>query len=276
MNSRFITEGLDKYNDSKIKSEKKGKVSIEKFNFKFKDKKKKIRRKNISSDNFWKVDLNNEENFENNITYYKNINETKKPFACYEKYRNLLIKERNQKYYNALNKNICLFKRKNKCMNKKDNTVTNDYINKSVDMSKMNRNKKHIKFEESSFLDRNNKWIEYKKKKINKSIEQLIEKKEKEIMENTSEYKINKKDIYTVFNEEENVTFRPENFRFFMRLIQGRQEKERSLTFYDKNYYKINCLKNSHYSGRRNGSISQREMNKYIKYIRNELNGMYN
>ena len=274
MNSRFITEGLDKYNDSKIKSEKKGKVSIEKFNFKFKDKKHKIKKTNSSSDNFWDIDLNNEEIFENNITYYKNINEPKKPITFYEKYKNMLIKERNQINYNEGKNNIYLFSRKNNCLNRKENKTA--YKNKSVDMKKINENNKHIKFEESSFLDRNKKWIEYKKDKFNKAIKKKIDKQEREIIENNREYKIKKNNISPVYKDEENVAFKPENFSFFMRLIQGRQEKERSLYYYENNNYKVNYLKNSHYSGIRNGNISRKEMNKYIKYIRNELKGNTN
>ena len=108
------------------------------------------------------------------------------------------------------------------------------------------------------------------KEKLDKATEKYINKKEKEL-ENTIEYRKykNNTDINNIFNEEDNVTLRPENYKFFMRLIQGRQERERAMDLNSNT--KINCLKKSHYSGKHSGNISQKEMKQYIKYIHNEL-----
>ena len=192
-----------------------------------------------------------------NININKNINKQKKNDTFYDKYNNLLKNYEKEK-------------------NKKNKNKT-DYRNNSVDMSKMHR-KKNIKFDQLSVFERNQKWLKNKKEKLNKAIEKYINKKEKEFIENTIDYKMYKKkdiDINIVFNEEENVSYKKENYKFFMRLIQGRQERERA---YDigNSYAKINCLKKSHYSGRQNGNISQKEMNKYKKFIHNELKEVTN
>lgn len=281
MNRGYKRERLDyKFNKANNDSKKMKRSSVEKFHFK--DNNYKLNNKNDknNSDNFWDIDLNNEKKLDYNITYYNNFNnnninennEQKNNNIFYEKYKKALKtigKDRKNNY--TLGKNIISL---SKNINKNENRT--DYRNRSIDNNKMNKKYNQIKFEELSFLKRNQKWIEKKNERVNKAIEKLNDKKERELIENTTEYKINKKDINTVFNEEENVTVRPENFKFFMRLIQGRQEKERALSYYINAYSKVNCLKNSHYSGRRNGSISQKEMNKYVKFMRNELKGSTN
>jgi hypothetical protein len=61
-----------------------------------------------------------------------------------------------------------------------------------------------------------------------------------------------------------------------MRLIQGRQERERLYYFNNNANAKVNLLKKSHYTARPNMNISQKEMNRCKKYIHNELKGTSN
>ena len=238
-----------------------------------------------NNNNFWDINDTNEEiiNFNNipnednqlksNLIINKDNNisiEKPKNVSVYDKYKNLLKNEdkykKNNFYYDKIN--LFSFGNDKKYKNK------TDYRNNSVDMNKLKKVKnKNAKVDCLSVFERNRKWLETRKEKLDKQKEKYYNKKEKEMNENTFDYnKINKNkdlDINNVFNEEDNVALRPENYKFFMRLIQGRQERERSLD--QAACSKINCLKKSHYSGRQNGNISQREMRKYIKFIHNEL-----
>ena len=207
----------------------------------------------------------NKDNKDNNISFEKQDNDT-----IYNKYKNFLKNEdkhkKNNFYYDKLN--LFSFNNEKKYKHK------TDYRNNSVDINEIKKMKnKNTNVHYLSVFERNKKWLETKKEKLDKKKEIYYNEKEKEMIENTFDYnKINKNkeiDINNIFNEEDNVALRPENYKFFMRLIQGRQERERSLDL--ASCPKINCLKKSHYSGRQNGNISQREMKKYIKFIHNEL-----
>ena len=91
-------------------------------------------------------------------------------------------------------------------------------------MNKLKKVKnKNAKVDCLSVFERNRKWLETRKEKLDKQKEKYYNKKEKEMNENTFDYnKINKNkelDINNVFNEEDNVALRPENYKFFIRLI---------------------------------------------------------
>ena len=254
-----------------------------------KDDVKKYQQKINKNNNFWDINEDNDEiiNFNNipnennqlkpNLIINKDMNksiEKPKNFTVYEKYKNLLKNEDKEKNYNFNYDKLNLFSFIN---NEKKSKNKNDYRNNSVDLGGIKKMKKN-KVDYLSVFERNKKWLETRKEKLNKEKEKYYNKKEKEMMENTFDYnKINRKkdiNINNIFNEEDNVALRPENYKFFMRLIQGRQERERSLDL--SSCAKINCLKKSHYSGRQNGNISQREMRKYIKFIHNELKDINN
>lgn len=262
--------------NSNIKKNKKKRGSIDKKN------NQKVQLESNSS-NFWDIDkdINNEginyfniTSFENKATKQnsffnkfknKNVEKERNNNASYEKY-NKLIKKDNKEIisnYNAQLKYIP-FQRETNNYNK------SEYRCNSVDINK--KKKKIINFDKLSVFKRNKKWLENKKQKLDKEIEKYINKREKEFQNILKYRNINKKDtdINNIFNEEDNVISRPENYNFFMRLIQGREERERAMEP-NSSYDKINCLKNSHYSGRQKGNISQKEMKKYIKYIHNEL-----
>ena len=245
MNSYGNSKKYIKNNNSINKSKKKW--SIDKLN------------KNNNNDNFWE-DINDDDY--NILSLEKNdfiiddsfIKEKEKENNTQYKYKNII--KVNDGYNNININNTFKIKK-----NKKNNSVDNKDI-------------KNKKIDNLSVFRRNQKWLENKKEKLNKELEKYKNKKEKEINEKTLQYKMNKKkDI--IYKEEDNVTLKPENYRFFMRLIHGRQEKERSLD-HNYKYVKVNVLKNSHYSGKKNGNISQKQMNKYKKYIHNELKGENN
>jgi len=104
--------------------------------------------------------------------------------------------------------------------------------------------------------------------------EKIINKNEKEMkeyMKNKFKKKSLELDRYYIFNEENNVKYKPENINYFLRLNKLREEKLRTTT--DSQSHKINFLKYSHYSGIKERNISQREMNKCIKYIHDKLKG---
>ena len=230
---------------------------------------KKLQKKitDIKSNNFWDIETGEgESNFtnipskENNkiklnsfINKNNNIeNEKSNNITLYSQYKYLLNKDNQDKYTMNNNKN------KNK---KANNSVDNIRI----------KNKKN--FDKLSVFERNKKWLENKKEKLNKELQKYIKKQNKEILENNIDYTKTKKkpkNIDNIFNEEDSVTLKQENINFFMRLMQGRKEREKS---FDHNhaYAKINCLKKSHYSGRQTGNITHREMKKYIKFIHKEL-----
>ena len=249
-----------------------------------------INNPNINSAHFWDINLDNDEiNIINNynISTSTSINNNNNTFS--NKYKNRsLEKEKNNNFYNKFTNVI---KTENKEINNNNNNNNTTQINlipykkeknnnnkiynrnKSVDLNKINKKKnKNIKIDILSVFERNKKWLDYKKAKLDKAIEKYNNKKENEILENTLQYKMNKKkdiDINNIFNEEDNVINKRENENFFIRLFKGRQEREKALDL--NSYVKINCLKRSHYSYRPNVNMSQKEMKKYIKYIHNEL-----
>lgn len=258
------------------------------------NKKKKNRitdkRSNKSMDNnFWEdIDMNNDINDFEGITdfsfFKKNEDSnTKKEkekedvdiFAI--KYQNIIkdIFPVENKYRNTnlnLNSNITEKpKHKNK-YSKRTNSVDSSQNKENMKKTKGNKIVDNL-----SVFKRNQKWLEGKNERLNKEIEKYINKKEEEIKQKTSQNKVtNDVNVDDIFNEEENVTSRPENYRFFMRLIQGRQEKERIYYLNNNAYAKVNLLKKSHYTARPNMNISQKEMNKCKKYIHNELKGTSN
>jgi len=258
------------------------------------NKKKKNRitdkRNNKSMDNnFWEdIDMNNDINDFEGITDFSFLkksedNNTKKEKEKEEvdifaiKYQNIIkdIFPVENKYRNTnlnLNSNITdKPKHKNK-YSKRTNSVDS-----SQNMENMKKTKGNKIVDNLSVFKRNQKWLEGKKERLNKEIEKYINKKEEEIKQKTSQNKVtNDVNVDDIFNEEENVTSRPENYRFFMRLIQGRQEKERIYYLNNNAYNKVNLLKKSHYTARPNMNISQKEMNKCKKYIHNELKGTSN
>ena len=262
-------------------------VNLEKFVSKKKkkkfsqDKKASNNLKN-SNNNFWDIELDIDEinnfkntsldknNIINNTINNKDKNlsiEKEKIFSFYDKYKNLIKTENLEKYSNISNGKITL----NPYNNEQKNENKKDKRNNSVDINRINRPKRKIvNFDELSVFERNRKWLETKNEKLSQEVKKFINKKEKEI-KNIKDYKINtntNKDLKKYFNEEVDVKQRRENFRYFMRLIQGRQERERSLDYISGK--KINCLKRSHYSGRPDG-ITPSQMRKYIKYIHKEL-----
>ena len=266
----------EKYNDSKTKKTKKKRGSI--------DKKPQIKESNINSVNFWDIDnIDNDElnNININITSIENNKNKTKTNSFFNKYKNRSVekekeKENNNKTFHNIIKSYDKYNNNNNNYNGKINLIPYNKEkkynrNNSVDMNKINKKKnKNLKIDRLSVFERNKKWLETRKEKLDKATEKYINKKEKEL-ENTLEYRKykNNTDINNIFNEEDNVTLRPENYKFFVRLIQGRQERERALDLNSNT--KINCLKKSHYSGKHNGNISQKEMKQYIKYIHNEL-----
>jgi len=258
------------------------------------NKKKKNRitdkRSNKSMDNnFWEdIDMNNDINDFEGITDFSFLkknedNNTKKEKEKEEvdifaiKYQNIIkdIFPVENKYRNTnlnLNSNIT---DKPKIKNKYSKRTNS--VDSSQNMENMKKTKGNKIVDNLSVFKRNQKWLEGKKERLNKEIEKYINKKEEEIKQKTSQNKVtNDVNVDDIFNEEENVTSRPENYRFFMRLIQGRQEKERIYYLNNNAYNKVNLLKKSHYTARPNMNISQKEMNKCKKYIHNELKGTSN
>ena len=139
------------------------------------------------------------------------------------------------------------------------------YYNNSVD------NNKNI----LSVWNRNKKWLDNKKKKIDKAVSNQI-KMENKMLSSSFEPKLNKhkssEDIKKFYAKKKNVVEKPENWRYFIRCYQGRCEKEYFLDFYNKIYRNDVFLKRSHYSEKNNcTNISQSSMNKFKKYLYNEL-----
>ena len=222
-----------------------------------------------SDDNFWDVDEKNIENFSNNFG-----------LSAYQRIKQKIdenIKKNNEKkakmdsFYNELSK-----PKKFKTMKKEE---SKKYRLNSVDTfkEKPKTKIKPIKVDELSVFKRNEKWLKVKQDNINKEIEKKINKKEKEI----NEYKKNKNikkpselEIYQIFNEENNVKYKPENINFFIRLNRLREEKEKGIEKLKNNLSgKINVMKLSHYSGIQESNISKREMNKCKKDIHDKLKG---
>ena len=218
---------------------------------------------NYNNNNFNNSSLENSQNNQN--SYYNKVKsrsiEKDKNFTFFDKYKNLLKNENRGKNINTIT-----FNYKERIKNKKDNG------NLSVDMNKMSRRKnKNKKFDELSVFKRNQKWLENKFEKLNSAKEKIINKEEKEYQNIYQQYQNDlKRDKNFKYNEEDNVTLKTENFNFFMRLIKGRQEKERALVF-KSTLNKVNCLKSSHYSGKHPRNISQRDMKRYMKFIHCEL-----
>ena len=222
-----------------------------------------------SNDNFWDVDEKNIENFSNNfgLTAYQRIKQK----------IDENIKKNNEKkakmdsFYNELSK-----PKKVRTMKREE---SKKYRLNSVDTfkEKPKTKIKPIKVDELSVFKRNEKWLKVKQDNINKEIEKKINKKEKEI----NEYKKNKNikkpselEIYQIFNEENNVKYKPENINFFIRLNRLREEKEKGIEKLKNNLSgKINVMKLSHYSGIQECNISKREMNKCKKHILDKLKG---
>ena len=258
------------------------------------NKKKKNRitdnRNNKSMDNnFWEdIDMNDDINdFEgindfsflkkNDNSNFKKEKEKEDVDIFTIKYQNIIkdIFPLENKYRNTnlnLNSNINdKIKHKNK-FNKRTNSVDSSQNKEYLKKTKGNKIVDNL-----SVFKRNQKWLESKKEKLNKEIEKFINKKEEEIKQKTSQNKVtNDINVDDIFNEEDNVTSRPENYRFFMRLIQGRQERERLYYLNNNVNAKVNLLKKSHYTARQNMNISQKEMNKCKKFIHNELKGTNN
>jgi hypothetical protein len=260
------------------------------------NKKKKNRitdkRNNKSMDNnFWEdIDMNDDINDFEGITDFSFLKKNEDTNSKKEKekekedidiftikYKNIIkdIFPVENKYRNTnLNLNSDIndkSKQKNK-YNKRSNSVDSSQNKDNLKKTKHNKIADNL-----SVFKRNQKWLETKNKKLNKEIEKFINKKEEEIKQKTSQNKVtNDINVDDIFNEEDNVTSRPENYRFFMRLIQGRQERERLYYLNNNPYAKVNLLKKSHYTARQNMNISQKEMNKYKKYIHNELKGTSN
>ena len=258
-----------------------------------KKKNKKTDKKNNKSmdNNFWEdIDMNDDmNNFEgiNDFSFLKKNEDSnskkekeKEDVDIFTiKYHNIIkdIFPIENKYRNT---NLNLYS------NTKDKSKHKNKYNKrtnSVDSSQNKENMKKTKgnkiVDNLSVFKRNQKWLENKKEKLNKEIEKFINKKEEEIKQKTSQNKAtNDINVDDIFNEDDNVTSRPENYRFFMRLIQGRQERERERLYYRINNTNANVdlLKKSHYTARQNMNISQKEMNKCKKYIHNELKGTSN
>ena len=222
-----------------------------------------------SDDNFWDVDEKNIENFSNNFG-----------LSAYQRIKQKIdenIKKNNEKkakmdsFYNELSK-----PKKVRTMKKEE---SKKYRLNSVDTfkEKPKTKIKPIKVDELSVFKRNEKWLKVKQDNINKEIEKKINKKEKEI----NEYKKNKNikkpselEIYQIFNEENNVKYKPENINFFIRLNRLREEKEKGIEKLKNNLSgKINVMKLSHYSGIQESNISKREMNKCKKHIHDKLKG---
>jgi len=222
-----------------------------------------------SDDNFWDVDEKNIENYSNNFG-----------LSAYQRIKQKIdenIKKNNEKkakmdsFYNELSK-----PKKVRTMKKEE---SKKYRLNSVDTfkEKPKAKIKPIKVDELSVFKRNEKWLKVKQDNINKEIEKKINKKEKEI----NEYKKNKNikkpselEIYQIFNEENNVKYKPENINFFIRLNRLREEKEKGIEKLKNNLSgKINVMKLSHYSGIQESNISKREMNKCKKHIHDKLKG---
>ena len=195
-----------------------------------------------SDDNFWDVDEKNIENFSNNFG-----------LSAYQR-----IKQK-------IDENI---KKNNEKKAKMDS-----FYNELSPKTKI----KPIKVDELSVFKRNEKWLKVKQDNINKEIEKKINKKEKEINEYRKNKNIKKPselEIYQIFNEENNVKYKPENINFFIRLSRLREEKEKGIEKLKNNLSgKINVMKLSHYSGIQESNISKREMNKCKKHIHDKLKG---
>ena len=131
-----------------------------------------------------------------------------------------------------------------------------------------------IKVDELSVFNRNQKWLKAKEENIKKAKDMLINKKQREINEyKRYQYikKATKLDSNQIFNEENNVKYKEENLKYFLRLNKLREEKIR--TPFNLLSQKINLNKYSHYSGISANNISKKEMNKCMKYIHDKLKG---
>jgi hypothetical protein len=232
-----------------------------------------------SDDNFWDIDLNDNDEISNNLELssydrihkkinnsYKNNEEEKKRIKeLYDKLNNR--KTLKFDYKINITKKIKAFQPKEKKKMRPKSVDINMSMKEEKDISK------RIK-DDLSVYKRNQKWLQIKKNNLNKVREKIINKNEKEMkeyMKNKFKKKSLELDRYYIFNEENNVKYKPENINYFLRLNKLREEKLRTTT--DKQSHKINFLKYSHYSGIKERNISQREMNKCIKYIHDKLKG---
>lgn len=238
------------------------------------DKKNQNINRESNYDNFWDIEMEQEDIKSPNST---SIQKNKKL-----KHNSFINK--NNSIENEKSKNITFYRRyKNLLQNENKNNISSncekkrkENRNNSVEIKKIKI--KSIISNELSVFERNQKWLENKKEKLNKEVQKYINKQNKEFLENNIDYtKTNRKERNKnrIYNEEDNVSLKKENYNFFMRLMEGRKERERS-SDYNTRHAKINCLKKSHYSGRQMKNMTYREMRRYIKYIHNELKELNN
>ena len=236
-----------------------------------------------SDDNFWDI-IQDEDDIPNNLNlsgYEKSnqkIDNNTKENDEKEKERieilyNNLAKPKKKKI-NKINKpNNFNYTKKSKTLQpregktKRPNSVD---INEDKPKAKM----RTIKVDELSVFNRNQKWLKAKEENIKKAKDMLINKKQREINEyKRYQYikKATKLDPNQIFNEENNVKYKEENLKYFLRLNKLREEKIR--TPFNLLSQKINLNKYSHYSGISANNISKKEMNKCMKYIHDKLKG---
>lgn len=232
-----------------------------------------------SDDNFWDVGEDEEDTILTNLNLFSGQDKYNK-INGYGKKNNEKEKDRIINPYDLLSKPKQEKTKYNFYLTKKSKTIQPNEKKKnrpnSVDINcdKPKAKMKTIKIDELSVFKRNQKWLQKKNDNINKQIEKMINKKEKEINEYKRHKYINKPtklDNYNIFREEYNVKYKPENINFLLRLRKVREEKYKT----PSNIYsgRINFLKYSHYSGIQENTITQREMNKCIKYIHDKLKG---
>ena len=231
-------------------------------------------------DNFWDI-IQDEDDIPNNLNlsgYEKSeqkIDNNKKESDDKEKEKiailyNDLVKPKKEKTNKIDNLN---YTKKSKTIQPKDRRKKRPKsvdINEDIPKAKM----KTIRIDELSVFNRNQKWLKAKQENIKRAKELLVNKKEKEINEYKRYQYIKrhtKLDIYQIFNEENSVKNKDENIAYFLRLNKLREEKIK--TPHNALSKKINLSKYSHYSGIPPTKISNKEMNKCIKYIHDKLKG---
>ena len=225
-----------------------------------------------TDDNFWDIYQSDEEQLSNNLNL-SGSGKINNQFSSNFKYKiksiyNKFAKPKKENINNTCN---ITFKSKTR-QNKKNKKKQNNSVD--ISMNKPRTKMKLMKVDDLSVFKRNQKWLKTKADNLNKVKEKLIKKQEKEL----KEYKMYKfftkpkeLDKDYMFNEENNVKFKPENQNFFIRLNKLREEKMR--TPMNIHTGKINLLKLSHYSGIQDCNITPREMDKCMKYIHDKLKG---
>ena len=134
------------------------------------------------------------------------------------------------------------------------------------------KKKKNIKVDKLSVFNRNIKWLEDKNQRLTKEVERYNNIKEQQILQ-AQKLKLSTDIDINIFKEEDNVMFKPENYKYFMRQNEVRKKKEKNFDV-NNSYTRINLLRKSHYSGRQN--VRTKDMNKFITFIHNELKGTKN